>query len=94
MIDVKEAVKIAIEDLQKLYESAELKDILLEEFALSDDEKYWYVTLGFSRQVDSKSPLSALLGKAEYNQEYKRVYKEFQIDRASGQVKSMKIRAA
>ena len=93
MIDVKEAVKIAVDYLQSLYDSTKLKDILLEEVVLSDDEKYWYVTLGFSRPLEVNQPLSAIVGP-EYKREYKREYKVFQIDTASGQVRSMKIRAA
>jgi hypothetical protein len=42
MIDVKEAVKIATGYLKQLYEPAQFHDILLEEVALSDDERYWY----------------------------------------------------
>jgi hypothetical protein len=97
MIDVKEAVKIAVDYLRNLYDSTELKDILLEEVVLSDDEKYWYVTLGFSRKVESMNPWGKLgLNTTEElsNKEYKREYKVFQIDTASGQVRSMKIRAA
>ena len=100
MIDVKEAVKIATEYLKRLYEPAQLHDILLEEVELSDDEKYWYVTLGFSRPVASTNPLQALTEtflktQSILNQtEYQREYKVFQIDTATGQVRSMKIRAA
>jgi hypothetical protein len=100
MIDVKEAVKIATGYLKQLYEPAQLHDILLEEVALSDDEKYWYVTLGFSRLVASTSPMQALVEPFLKSQgivdqtKYQREYKIFQIDAATGQVRSMKIRAA
>ncbi|HJQ68609.1 MAG TPA: hypothetical protein VKA70_06540 [Blastocatellia bacterium] len=100
MIDVKEAVKIAIGYLKQLYEPAQLHDILLEEVALSDDEKYWYVTLGFSRPVASTNPVQALKETILKSQnivdhtKYQREYKVFQIDAATGQVRSMKIRAA
>ena len=100
MIDVKEAVKIATDYLKQLYEPTQLHDILLEEVALSDDEKYWYVTLGFSRPVASTNPMQALTetflkGQGIVNQtKYQREYKVFQIDAATGQVRSMKIRAA
>ena len=94
MIDVKEAVKIATDYLRQLYEPTELQDILLEEVALSDDEKYWYVTLGFSRPVPSTDPMRALTESILNQKKYRREYKVFQIDSATGQVRSMKIRAA
>lgn len=94
MIDVKEAVKIATDYLRQLYEPAELQDILLEEVALSDDEKYWYVTLGFSRPVPSTDPMRVLTENILNQKKYQREYKVFQIDSATGQVRSMKIRAA
>jgi len=94
MIDVKEAVKIATDYLRQLYEPTELQDILLEEVALSDDEKYWYVTLGFSRPVPSTDPMRVLTESILNQKKYRREYKVFQIDSATGQVRSMKIRAA
>lgn len=96
MIDVKEAVKIALDYLGKLYDM-KLHDVLLEEVVLSDDEGFWYVTIGFSRPVPSTEPfrttsatIEAMLG----TQKYQREYKVFQIDSDSGQVRSMKMRAA
>jgi hypothetical protein len=100
MIDVKEAVKIATEYLKQLYEPAQLHDILLEEVVLSDDERYWYVTLGFSRPIASTNPMQTLAETFLKTQgianqtKYQREYKVFQIDAATGQVRSMKIRAA
>ena len=100
MINVKEAVKIAIDYLKQLYDPMELHDILLEEVALSDDEMNWYVTLGFSRPLPSTNPMQALTASILKSQgmlsqtSYQREYKVFQIDATTGQVRSMKIRAA
>ncbi|HXG65551.1 MAG TPA: hypothetical protein VNO70_10615 [Blastocatellia bacterium] len=94
MIDVKEAVKIAFDYLGQLYDVTQLHDILLEEVALSDDEKYWYVTIGFSRSIPSTDPMRALSEALLKQAKYQREYKVFQIDSATGQVRSMKIRAA
>ena len=94
MIDVKEAVRVATDYLMQLYEPAQLHDILLEEVALSDDEKYWYVTLGFSRPMPSTELMRALTENIVKQVKYQREYKVFQIDSATGQVRSMKIRAA
>ncbi|HKQ08608.1 MAG TPA: hypothetical protein VJ464_26030 [Blastocatellia bacterium] len=101
MIDVKEAVDIALDYLGKLYDMSTLQDILLEEVVLSDDEKFWYVTIGFSRLIYSTDPMGKLSetiwkisGSGAGPQKYQREYKVFQIDSATGQVKSMKMRAA
>lgn len=104
MIDVKEAVKIAFDYLDKLYDSVQLEDKLLEEVALSDDESYWYVTVGFSRPVTAiLSPLEKLMRTMPVSPDpndlfkqpkYQREYKVFQIDSSTGQVRSMKMRAA
>jgi hypothetical protein len=100
MIDVKEAVTNAVGYLKQLYDASNLNDILLEEVELSGDEQYWYVTLGFSRPIPTrpKGPFSVGAHEAIESmfgpKEYQREYKVFQIDSATGQVKSMKIRAA
>lgn len=47
MIGVKEAVRIAMDYLATLYEDKDLRDVLLEEVRLSEDDQYWLVTLGF-----------------------------------------------
>jgi hypothetical protein len=100
MIDVKQAVKIALDYLRLLYNNDQLHDVLLEEVILSDDEGYWYVTLGFSRPIPSTNPLLAatesLLKTTSFvdNREFQREYKVFQIDSDTGQVRAMKMRAA
>lgn len=94
MIDVKQAVTSATHYLRELYEPSQLQDILLEEVALSDDEKHWYVTLGFSRPVPSTDPMRALTESILNQKRYQREYKVFQIESETGQVRSMKIRAA
>ncbi|OCR00587.1 hypothetical protein BCD67_11440 [Oscillatoriales cyanobacterium USR001] len=65
------------------------EDLRLEEVELSDDKKYWFITLGFSRPVDkSKNPLADLVAVSSYE----RVYKVFKINAETGEVQSMKIR--
>ena len=98
MIEVKGAVKIAVDYLRELY--GQLEDEMLEEVSLSDDEKYWYVTLGFSRPIFLKEsifgPTPGAMTAAGVVKpiKYQREYKIFQIDSATGKVRSMKIRAA
>ncbi len=48
MIDMKQAVQIALDFCHSLYAPEKLGDLLLEEVELSDDEKFWLVTIGFN----------------------------------------------
>jgi len=86
-IDVKQAVKNAVEYLSSLYDSNELQDLLLEEVELSDDNRYWLVTLGFTRRLKTTSPLQAFA-----RSEPDRLYKLITVRADTGEVKSMKIR--
>jgi hypothetical protein len=87
MIGVKEAVKIAMSYLATLYEDKDLRDVLLEEVRLSDDDQYWLVTLGFSRPVPTNPYLEAMGAES-----LKREYKVFEISAETGEVRSMQIR--
>ena len=90
-IDVKAAVGAAIDYLTFLRDkiSTELQNVRLEEVELTDDKKYWLITLGydvpkhqtpFERMVPSISP------------SYDREYKLFKINSESSQVEAMTIR--
>jgi hypothetical protein len=83
MITVKEAAKSALDYLTDIYSSMELKDPMIEEVELSDDDKFWRITIGFLRPVESTSPIF---------KKYQKEYKLFEISTASGKVKAMKIR--
>jgi hypothetical protein len=91
MITVKEAAQSALDYLTDIYSSMELKDPMIEEVELSDDDKFWRITIGFLRPVESTNlfgqPSSKLLQK-----KYQKEYKLFEISIASGKVKAMKIR--
>jgi hypothetical protein len=90
MIDVKQAVNTATQFMQNLY-SDPLPGLMLEEVELSDDERYWYITLGYSQtKTPSYGTLSNL--KAFVDPEVTRVYKLIKVDAATGQPLSMKIR--
>jgi hypothetical protein len=88
MIDVKQSVKLAFEYYNDLYKPEELHDLALEEVALSDDEQYWFVTLGFTRPPSK--PTNALHAFA--GSKPTRDYKIFKIHADNGRVLSMKIR--
>lgn len=94
MIDVKKAIQAAKESLLALYSDTEIKDLLLEEVELTDDEKYWDVTLGFSVPSIAPSVTNRLSQSLEEFEppKHERRYKLFKVDADDGEVKSMKIR--
>ena len=80
MIEVKAAANAAVAYLKQIFEEA--NTIQLEEVEISDDEKYWLITLSFDQ-------------KDKYGNSYSnrsRKYKTFKIDATTGNVLSMKIR--
>ncbi len=95
MVGVKEAVIAAFNFLNDLYASEELIDLALEEVELSDDEKYWLVTLGFTRQFSKPlelatvSPWEAIGPKRTFTN---RDYKIIKVDASTGKAESMRIR--
>lgn len=62
-------------------------NLALEEIELSDDERYWYVTIGFD--IPTQHPAALVLQLPP-----KRGYKVLKIDAQNGSVKSMKMRKA
>ncbi len=68
-----------------------IQDLRLEEVELSEDKKYWLITLGFNHPINTpKNPLG-IPGINEIPK-FEREYKIFKIDSETGQVQSMKIR--
>ena len=91
MVDVKQAVAKAMDYLKDMYQIDRFKDVLLEEVDLSEDNKFWNVTIGFTRRQESTSggPMATLIGQST---EFKREFKVFQIDAESGALRSMRSR--
>jgi len=87
MIEVKNAVKIALELFKELYDTKKFEDILLEEIELSKDKTSWLVTLGFYRQIPSVNIMESIGSK-----KFVRTYKTLQIDAGNGEMISMKNR--
>lgn len=85
-IDVRAAVLAAKNYLQSLQGLLEyqIKDLRLEEVELSEDRKYWLITLGFITTTGEEEE-SFFLKK-------NRDYKVFKINAETGKVESMKIR--
>lgn len=98
MIDVKEATSVAIKTAADFLSEQKVYDLALEEIELTEDDKFWLVTLGFS--VEDTVPISK--GGAGMNllspimnpspAKYTRKYKIFKIDANTGKFQAMKIR--
>ncbi|SLM29873.1 conserved hypothetical protein [Desulfamplus magnetovallimortis] len=86
-MNVKEAVKKAIEYIADIFESENLENIGLEEVALDEKADTWEVTVGFSRPWDHEKG-----GLISNIQRLKRDYKIVCIDNKTEEVKSIKIR--
>jgi len=97
MIDAKQAVAIAATYFRSLFTADALSDIQLEEVELSDDERYWTVTLSallpVSKDELNEGALTAI-AQALGTQQRRRVYKVFKINSEKARVQSMKIRQA
>ena len=99
MINIKQAVAAAEQHLKDLYGNP--PSVQLEEIYLSDDESSWLVTLSFLAPIaDDERSVSLLNSYAtalseiakELGKRLVRKYKTFEVDRNSGEVRSMKIR--
>ncbi len=94
MIDVRKAVLAAqsqFQDMQDLMSQngSCIHDLRLEEVEISEDKKYWFVTLGYNfADPEFKNVPSIIFSppKSERN------YKIFKINSETGEFESMKIR--
>ena len=85
MIDVNEASRKAIDHLIDLYPDHDLGKILFEEAELTDDDKFWLITLSY------KSPVAAGgVGQSMFVGD--RSYKVFKILAETGEIRSIKNR--
>ncbi len=85
MLDVKQAAQKASEYFTTLYTGRNTANVQLEEVELTEDGRYWLITLSY--------PLASLTGLSEFlGKGGPREYKVFKIDASTGEVKSMKIR--
>ena len=89
MSTVKEAALAAQQYFHSLWIDHKIEDLRVEEVELSEDEKFWSITLGFNRPADRvEDPLGEVLDAPRYRREYK----IFKVDAETFQIKSMKIR--
>jgi hypothetical protein len=89
-ISVTDAVRIATSHLYTLL--AGVEDVLLEEVEITDDDRYWLVTLSFYQHVPDEQKVVTAVVPTNLFIRKSRVYKIIKIDRNTGEVRSMKIR--
>ncbi|MDR3223854.1 MAG: hypothetical protein LBT66_09030 [Methanobrevibacter sp.] len=84
-IDRKKAIKNSIDYVEDVYGS--LNGLNLEEIDISDDERFWLITLGWNRikKATGISELGSIFPSTE------RVYKTFYVNSSNGEVEKMKI---
>ena len=83
MIDVKQAAQSASNFMAVLYSDNTISNVMLEEVELSEDGRYWLITLSFPAPPNS---INSILGGGG------RQYKIFKVNTDTGEVLSMKIR--
>lgn len=88
-MQVKAAVKTALEHVESLYESESLSNLGLEEVEFDEESGRWLVTIGFSRPWDyPQNRIAELAGANVPKRSFKIVY----IDDETGSVKAFKNR--
>lgn len=96
MIDVRKAVIAAqdyfnsVQDLMSQNGPLDIQDLRLEEIELSEDKKFWFVTIGYN--LPKWAMRNPLLQEVVKTKEWERNYKIFKINADTGNVESMKIR--
>jgi hypothetical protein len=97
-IDVKQAVQLAKDFAEGIYEGEKIARLGLEAVEKTGDGKYWLVTLGFSRPWSRKSQkkdtfksVTEHLQGVVREPKLDREYKVFKVDARSGRVIGMEI---
>ncbi|MBV9493690.1 MAG: hypothetical protein JOZ54_05560 [Acidobacteria bacterium] len=93
MIDVREAVHAAVKFAREVY-GKELIDARLEEVELTEDRKFWLITLGVRLTTAVPAALAAVRSAigGEIVDAGDREYKAFRVDANTAEVRSMKMR--
>ena len=86
MIDVKQAVKKAAEQLVVVLTDRPIANVEVEEIERTDDERYWLVTMGYT-----DNPIDSVISSIARDGRNRR-YKVLKIDAATGEFVSMKMR--
>jgi hypothetical protein len=97
VLDARAAVAEAKEFAAKLFAGEKISHLGLEEIELTDDGKWWLVTLGFSRPWDlprrttTSSAVGAALEELRGERLPDREYKVFRVDAGTGVVAAVKM---
>lgn len=88
-MDVKEAVKTALQYVTDLFANEQLSNVGLEEVVFDEAANAWDVTVGFSRPWDhpKPGPFGGLITSGPHRQ-----YKIVRVKATTGQVESVRIR--
>ncbi|MDB4906264.1 MAG: hypothetical protein JWO05_1048 [Gemmatimonadetes bacterium] len=80
--------------MQSFYSADEIKTLRLEEVELSDDSRFWKITLGWVEPASRTTQAGGNIFAAARADivPLPRVYKQFLVNGETGQVASMKIR--
>jgi hypothetical protein len=92
MIEMKQAVQTALEFCRSLYGQDKLADILVEEVELTEDEKFWLVTLGFNIGPGEASQPATAVSGGSLSKRPDHVFKTMKVDASSGRSLSLKIK--
>ena len=98
-IDLRKAVQNVRDYIVEFNDILEnnLDGVMVEETELSEDEKYWLITIGFNRKIDPREQnipvlgIGGIIAQEGKAATIKRDYKIFQVDSSTGEVVSMKI---
>lgn len=89
-MDVKEAVKKAIDHVKEMFASENILHVGLEEVVFDDSGNAWRVTVGFFRTWDVIRGVGELLeGKRDFAAWKRRSYKVVEIDDKTGKILSL-----
>ena len=91
-MDVKRAVKAAMDYVKDLYAESYPRDLVLEEVEFSEKASQWLVTVGFSLP-ETKEESASLVFPSRTSRELSRRYKIVNVDAETGDPISMKIRS-
>ncbi|MBH8565261.1 hypothetical protein I8748_24280 [Nostoc sp. CENA67] len=93
-VDLKTAVNAAREYILNLQEimGNSVENLRLEEVELSEDKKFWLITLGFDIPIiNPKNRMNDIFSTFP-TENYQREYKLFKVNSQTGEVEAMKIR--
>lgn len=93
-MDVKEAVRKAIDYVTEMFADENILHVGLEEAVFDESENAWRITVGFFRTWDAIRGVGELLeGKRDFAAWKRRSYKVVRIDDKTGKVLSLTHRA-